>query len=214
MPYDGQSELLRRAKGGELAAVAALFELHRKRLRRLIEIRLDGRLAGRVDPSDVLQDTFVDIQHRIQEYEEGDLPFYLWLRLRVGNRLTDLHRFHLRSQRRSAQREVSLCRGAMPWASSASLASQLLGKISTPSNAAIRAEMCARVQDALNGMEVIDREVLVLRHFEDLSNRETARVLGISPSAASNRYVRALGRLKSVIDSMDGISKGRGHGRD
>lgn len=194
--------LLTRAKAGDALAVAELFEQHRARLRRMIEIRLDQRLAGRVDPSDVLQDTFIDLQHLIREFEEGDLPFFLWLRLKVGHRLTYLHRYHLGAQKRSASREVSLLKGPMPSVSSVSLASQLMGRITSASNAAIRAETRLRLQDALNTMESIDREVLVLRHFEDLTNGETAQVLGISQNAASNRYVRALGRLKDALGMM------------
>ena len=181
--------LLDDAKRGDSDAIAQLFSRYRDRLRRMVEIRLDNRLAGRIDPSDVLQETFIDIQNRIHELRDGDMSFYLWLRLKVGNRLIDLHRFHLGAQQRSVRREISLYRGAMPMASSASLAHQLVGKITTASNAAIRAEARVRVQEALNGMGEIDREFLVLRHFEDLSNAETAGVLNISQNAASNRYV-------------------------
>ena len=124
-------------------------------------------------------------------------------------RLIDLHRFHLGAQKRSARREISLFRGAMPMASSASLASKLLGKTTSVSNAAMRAEARVRVQEALNGMEDIDREVLVLRHFEDLSNVETATLLGISQNAASNRYVRALKRFKEALAPFPGLLERR-----
>lgn len=194
------SQLLRAAKRGEADAAAKLFDRHRSRLRRVVEIRLDQRLSGRIDPSDVLQDVFIDVHQRIHEFEQGDLPFFLWLRLKVGHRLTDLHRFHLGAQKRTVTREVSLHRGPLPIASSASLASQLLGKLTSATNAAIRAETRLRIQEVLNSMEEIDREVLVLRHFEDLSNSETAQVLALSKTAASNRYVRALRRMKEAID--------------
>lgn len=193
------SGLIHRARLGETDAVAELFNKYRTRLYRLIELRLDPRLAGRVDPSDVLQDAYIDVHNRIAEFFEGDLPIYLWLRFKVGHRLTDVHRFHLRAQKRCVAREISLFRGAMPPASSASLASQLLGRITSASNAAIREEMRLRVQDALNALGDIDREVLVLRHFEDLTNSETATILDISERAASNRYVRALQRMKSAM---------------
>lgn len=195
-------DLVNRVKRGDQAAIAQLFDQHRRRLRTMIEMRLDPRLAGRVDPSDVLQETYLDAHKLIEEFKEGDLPFFLWLRLKVGHRLTYLHRYHLGAQKRSAYKEVSLVTGPMPAASSVSLASQLMGRITSASNAAIRAETRLRLQQALNKMDEIDREVLVLRHFEDLTNIETAQALGISQTAASNRYVRALSRLKDAMKSM------------
>lgn len=193
-------ELIAKARTGDQEAVASLFDHFRDRLRRMIELRLDHRLMGRVDPSDVLQETYVDVHKLLHEFQDGELPFYLWLRLKVGHRLVHAHRFHLGAQKRSAFREVSLVKGAIPAASSVSLASQLMGKMTSASNAAIRDEIRLRVQDMLNQMDAIDREVLVLRHFEDLSNVETAKVLAISQNAASNRYVRALKRLKEALD--------------
>ncbi len=195
-------ELLDRVRDGDQDAIAELFAQHRQRLRTMIELRMDPRLAGRVDPSDVLQDTFIDLNKRIHEYQAGELPFFLWLRLKVGHRLTYLHRYHLGTQKRSAFREVSLVNGPMPAASSVSLASQLMGRITSASNAAIRAETRLRLQEALNKMDDMDREVLVLRHFEDLTNVETAQALQISQTAASNRYIRSLKKLKDAMKSM------------
>ena len=116
-----------------------------------------------------------------------------------------MHRFHLGAQMRDAGQEVSLHRGPFPQASSVSLAAQLLGKLTSASRAAIRAEHKLIVQEALNGMDPIDREVLALRHFEHLSNDETALILGITKSAASNRYIRALKRLKGVLSAIPGL---------
>ena len=127
------------------------------------------------------------------------MPFFLWLRQLTGQKLIDLHRQHLGARMRDAGQEVSLYRGALPQASSQSLAAQLLGRLTSASQAAIRAETQLRVQEALNSMDPIDREVLALRHFEQLSNGETAQVLGLSESAASNRFVRALMRLKEIM---------------
>ena len=148
-----ENGLIDDAKRGDSDAIAQLIGRYRDRLQRMVEIRLDDRLAGRIDPSDVLQETFIDVQNRIHELKDTEMSFYLWLRLKVGNRLIDLHRFHLGAQQRSVRREISLYRGAMPMASSASLAYQLVGKITSASNAAIRAEARVRVQEALNGME-------------------------------------------------------------
>ena len=169
-------------------------------------MRLDRRLQGRVDPSDVLQDAFLDITQRLPEYvAQPEMPFYLWLRLLTGQRLLALHRRHLGAQMRDAGQEVSLYRGALPQASSASLAAQLLGRLTSPTQAAIRAELQIKLQEALNELDPIDREILTLRHFEELTNNETATVLGLQKAAASNRYVRALKRLKTVLNAIPGF---------
>jgi RNA polymerase sigma-70 factor (ECF subfamily) len=173
----------------------------------MIRLRLDRRLSGRVDTSDVLQDAYLDVRQRLAEYarDPAAMPFHLWLRLVAGQRLTDVHRHHLGAQMRDAGMEVSLHRGPFPQADSISLAAQLLGKMTSASKAAIRAEHKLIVQEALNGMDPLDREVLALRHFEHLSNDETAQVLGLSKSAASNRYIRALKRLKEILSSIPGL---------
>jgi RNA polymerase sigma-70 factor (ECF subfamily) len=192
--------LLHRALGGDCGALAELFQRHRGRLEQMVLLRLDRRLRGRLDPADVLQEAYLDVARRFPEYVANPaLPFFLWLRLLTGQKLVDLHRQHLGAKMRSASVEVSLDRGGYPRASSVSLAELLLGRLTTASRAAIRAETQLRVQEALNSMEEIDREVLVLRHFEMLSNEETAQVLGLKPSAASNRHLRALKRLKEII---------------
>jgi RNA polymerase sigma-70 factor (ECF subfamily) len=199
--------LLRRTLAGDESALAALFDGHRDRLRRMIRLRLDRRLSGRVDTFDVLQDAYLDVRRRIAEYarDPAAMPFHLWLRLVAGQRLTDVHRHHLGSQMRDAGCEVSLHRGPFLRADSVSLAAQLLGKLTSASQAAIRVEHKLIVQEALNGMDPIDREVLALRHFEHLSNDETAQVLGLSKSGASNRYIRALKRLKEILSSIPGL---------
>src|SRR5262245_35389529 len=192
--------LLERARGGDCGALAELFERHRGRLERMVRLRLDRRLQGRLDPADVLQEAYLDVARRFKEYvADPTLPFFLWLRLLTGQRLVDLHRQHLGTKMRNAGLEVSLHHGDSPRASSASLAALLLGRLRAPSRAAMRAETQRRVQEALDGMDAVDREVLALRHFEMLSNEETAAVLGLKPSAASNRHLRALKRLKEVL---------------
>jgi len=123
----------------------------------------------------------------------------------TGRRLLTLQKRHLGTQARNAGREVALRHGALPQASSVSLAAQLLGRLTTPSMAAMRAELQVRVQEVLNSMDALDREVLALRHFEQLTNSETALVLDISESAASNRFVRALTRLRTILMSAPGF---------
>jgi RNA polymerase sigma-70 factor, ECF subfamily len=133
------------------------------------------------------------------------VPFYVWLRALTGQRLIDLHRQHLGVKMRDAGQEVSLYLEALPQASSGSLAQQLLAGLTSPTQAAIRAEMQIKLQEALNSMDPMDREVLVLRHFEELTNIETAAVLGIQPSAASKRYLRAFRRPKAILDQIPGF---------
>jgi RNA polymerase sigma-70 factor (ECF subfamily) len=200
------SEDLQRAASGDHGALAALWERHRARLRQMVRLRLDRRLQGRVDPSDVLQEAYLDLAARLPDYaRERPMPTYLWLRLVTGQRLAQVHRQHLGAAMRDAGREVSLYRGALPQASSASLAAQLLGRFTTASQAAVRAERQLQLQEALNGMEALDREILALRHFEGLSNGESAKILGLSKTAANNRYIRALGRLRDLLEHVPGF---------
>jgi RNA polymerase sigma-70 factor (ECF subfamily) len=198
-------ELLAAAGNGDEGALAILVERHRDRLERMVQLRMDRRLQGRVDPADVVQEAYLAVRGKFPQYSaEPRLPFFLWLRLEVGQKLVDVHRFHLGTQMRDAGQEVSLHRGALPQVTSLSLAEHLLGKLTSASRAAMRVELKLRVQEALNSMDPHDREVLILRHFEELSNAEAAQVLGIKPSAAVNRYVRALRRLKDVFQTMPG----------
>jgi RNA polymerase sigma-70 factor (ECF subfamily) len=198
-------DLLRRIAGGDSGAAAELFAAYRDRLRLMVRLRLDRRLQGRLDPSDVLQEAYLDVARRAPEYAANPtMPPYLWLRFLTGQRLLQLHRHHLGAHARDAGQEVSLYRGALPQASSASLANQLLGRFTSPTQAAVRAELQIRVQEALNALDPLDREVLALRHFEMLTNEEAAAVLGLRKSAASNRYVRALRRLKEALGPVPG----------
>jgi RNA polymerase sigma-70 factor (ECF subfamily) len=192
-------------RSGDRQALAMLFDRYRDRLRRMVELRIDPRVRSRLDASDVLQEAFLDVAHDLDAYlADPKLPPLLWLRLHVGRRLTTLHRQHLGTKMREAGLEISLYRDALPEASSAALASMLLGKHTSPTQAAQRAERLLRVQEALNTLDPIDREVLALRHFEQLSRSETAEVLGISQEAGAKRYFRALKRLKDVLSAMPG----------
>jgi len=200
-------DLLRRAAAGDEDALAELFGRYRTRLRRAVCLRLDRRLQGRVDPSDVLQEAYLDLTQQFASYagRRASMPFFLWLRLLTGQRLMRIHRQHLGAAMRDAGREVSLHRGPMPQATSESLAARLLGRFTTASQAAVRAERRLQLQQALNGMDAIDREIIALRHFEELSNSEVAQVLGLSKAAASNRYVRAMTRLQALVARIPGL---------
>jgi RNA polymerase sigma-70 factor (ECF subfamily) len=199
------TRLLRRAAQGDQQAWGALLTQSRDRLRRVVALRLDRRLQGRVDPSDIIQEACIDASERLAEYaRQPDMPFFLWLRFLTGQRLLRVHRQHLGAEMRDVGREVSLYRGALPEATSAALAAQLLGRDTRPSEAAVRAERKIRLQEALNSMDPLDREVLALRHFEHLTNGEAARVLDLQESAAAKRYVRALKRLRVILDARPG----------
>jgi RNA polymerase sigma-70 factor, ECF subfamily len=197
--------LLQRAAQGDQQAWGALLTQSRDRLRCMLALRLDRRLQGRVDPSDIIQDAYIDASARLADYaRQPEMPFFLWLRFLTGQRLLRVHRQHLGAEMRDVGREVSLYHGALPQATSAALAAQLLGRDTRPSEAAIRAERQIRLQEALNSLDPLDREVLALRHFEQLSNAEAARVLGLQEAAAAKRYVRALKRLREILDAKPG----------
>jgi RNA polymerase sigma-70 factor (ECF subfamily) len=199
------TRLLEQARAGDPQALNDIFTRHRARLHRMVELRLDRRLQARIDASDVIQEAYVDAVGRLDEYlRDPRYPLFLWLRLIVGERLLKLHRHHLGTQMRDAGLEVSIYRGALPAASSAALAAQLLGKHTSPTQAAVRAERMLRLQDALNTLDPMDREVLSLRHFEEMTLSETALSLGIEESAAAKRYIRALKRLKAILATMPG----------
>jgi RNA polymerase sigma-70 factor (ECF subfamily) len=199
-------EQLRRAAAGDDEALRALFQAHRDRLKRMVHLRLSRRLAGRVDDSDVLQEALVEAARKLPEYaREPKLPLFLWLRHLTALKLAEVHRDHLGTQLRDADREVTLHRGGLPLADSVSLAAQLLGTLTTPSQAAIKAETRLIVQEALNSMDPIDREVLALKHFEQLSTTEIAEVLGLSKAGAGSRYLRAIKRLRSILEQIPGF---------
>src|SRR5205085_10253413 len=201
-----EGELLRRAATGDQQALHALFSQHRERLKRMVHLRLSRRLSGRVDDSDVLQESFLDVSRRLGEYIENPAtPFFLWLRNMTALKLAEVHRRHLGTQLRDADREVTLHRGGLPEADSMSLAAHLLGHLTTPSQAAIKAETRLIVQDALNNMDPTDREVLALKHFEQLSTSEIAVVLGMSKAGAGSRYLRAIKRLKATLSQIPGF---------
>ena len=200
------AEILRRAAAGAEEALRELFDLYHDRLKRMVHLRLSRRLAGRVDDSDVLQEAFVEVARKLPEYvQEPKLPPFLWMRHLTALKLTEVHRRHLGTQLRDADREVTLHRGGLPLADSVSLAAQLLGTLTTPSQAAIKAETRMLVQEALNGMDPIDREVLALKHFEQLSTTEIAEVLGLSKAGAGSRYLRAIKRLRAILEQIPGF---------
>ena len=205
-PPPGQvPDLVARVAAGDREAIVELLARYRSRLRRMVALRLDPRLQGRVDASDVIQEGYLDAIKRLEEYiRDPSVSFYIWLRFLVGQRVTEYHRRYLSRPGRDVGREVSIYRGAMPGLGSGALAARLLGKLTSPSQAAVRAECKLQLQEALNRMDPIDREVLVLRHYEQMSNGDAAAVFGLEKAAASKRYTRALERLGEILANLPG----------
>lgn len=204
--YAELNRLVESAAGGDQAALHVLFSQYRDRLKRMVHLRLSRRLQGRIDDSDVIQEAFADVARRLTEFKPGpENSFFIWLREITALKLAEVHRRHLGTQMRAADREVTLHRGGLPLADSVSLAAQLLGTLTTPSQAAAKAETRLLVQEALNSMDPLDREVLALKHFEQLSTSEIAQVLGMSKAGAGSRYLRAIKRLRVVLTSIPGF---------
>lgn len=188
-------------KGGKRAA-ARLFSKYRDRLARMVDFRLDPRLHGRVDGADVLQEAFIEVARRLDYYlGHPDVSFFVWTRQITMQTVLTIHRRHL-AQKRDVGQEVSLRLPAGCNTTSASLSHRLVAQMTPPSRAAVRQEEHTRLREALDSMDEVDREVLALRHFEQLDNGEVAQVLGLGKTAASNRYVRALKRLRDILAEM------------
>ncbi len=180
---------------GDADALAALLDHYRPRLRQMVRLRMDRQLAARVDPSDVIQEVYLDAERQIQAYlQDSKVAFYVWLRGLAGQRLANVHRQHLRAKCRTAWREVPL-----PAESSLILAQQLLAGGTSPTQAVLKKELRRRVQQALEKLQPDDREVILMRHFEEMSNQEVAQAIGLSESGATMRYGRALFRLKEIL---------------
>lgn len=192
--------LLRQAAtGSRPGALNEVLIKYRESLRRMIAVRMNDRLLGRLDASDIVQETFIEATRALDAYlAKPGLPVHLWLRHLAGQKLIQAHRVHLGAQKRAADREQRLV-GGVPAANSASMAFELMGKNSTPSRIAVKNESKDRLMQALEGMGDVDREVLTLRHFEQLTSQETAEVLGMTNEAVKKRYVRALEKLQHIL---------------
>jgi RNA polymerase sigma-70 factor, ECF subfamily len=193
-------QLLQQAAAGDPGARGRLLDRHRPRLRKMVACRLDRRLAPRLDPSDVVQDVLAEADRRLGQYlRERPLPFYPWLRQLAWDRLVALHRRHVRVGKRSVLREEGDAL-ALPEESAAELAARLVTSATSPSQRLVRQELRQTLQEALARLGERDREVLALRHLEQLSVAETAAVLGVTPGAAKVRHLRALQRLRDLLD--------------
>lgn len=202
---DFEASLLLAAATGEDGALASLFNIHRKRLLRMVHLRLDRRLRSRIDPVDVLQEAFIDLAREFPRYaQRSELPVFLWLRLVTLQRLMRLHRKHLGAGMRDAAREVSL--DPSPGSGVDAMAEAIADDLTTPSQAAQRSERRAILREALEAMGPVDREVIAMRHFDGLSNDEVAQALGLTKAGASNRYVRAMTRLQAGLARSLGLA--------
>jgi RNA polymerase sigma-70 factor, ECF subfamily len=191
------SNMLLRYRNGEQEMLGAVFSHYRSRLRKMVQLRMDVRVAGRIDPSDVLQEVYLDVHKQIDAYLcDPKVSLHIWLRGLTWQRLLKIQRQHLGTQARDVRREVSL-----PAGSSARLAQQLLGSPPSASKNLLKKELQLRVQAAIAQLKDVDREIILLRDFENVSNQEAAKILGLSESAGTMRYVRALERLKQILES-------------
>lgn len=199
-------ELVNRVIRGDTDALSELFDVHRVRLWRMVNFRMDPRLAGRIDADDILQEAWLRAIDRIDSFlVDASRSTFIWFRMIVTQTMLDLHRRHVGAQKRSAAKEQSLNGHWSSQSTSVSLARHLMGNMSSPSNAAIRAELSSQLETALTTMSEIDREVLAMRHFEELTNSETAQVLEMTEQATSARYIRALTRLRHVLSAIPGF---------
>jgi len=193
-------KLLEQIQQGQAEAVEQLLDVHREPLRRMINLRLDPALAARVDASDIVQDVLLEAHRRLTDYLRNPImPFHLWLRHIAKDHVIDAHRRHRQAQRRSLDREQPLVPVALADHSSFELAGQLLDQEPTPASAAIQKELQKRLELAIAGLEEDDRDIILMRHSEQLTNQEVAATLGLTEAAASMRYLRAVRRLRSHL---------------
>lgn len=200
-------QLLAEAGDGKVEAVNQLMERHRNALRKLVQLRLDRKIARRVDASDIVQDVLLEANERLPQYLANPcMPFHLWLRHLAQDRMIDMHRRHRGAQRRSMDRERSLTAPQFADQSSFDLASQLAASELTPAAASIRRELEQRFLVAMDQLEEEDRDILLMRHFEQLGNSEVAEALGLSAAAAGMRHLRALRKLRAILGERPSLT--------
>lgn len=198
-PADTQ-ELLDHARGGDAQAVEELLARHREPVRRMIDLRLDPAIVQRLDASDVVQDVLLEASKRLKDYLKNPaMPFHLWIRHIAKDHIIDAHRRHHQAQKRGVNREQPLHRPGWVDQSSMELAGQLMDPEKTPASAAIQEELQRRLHAAVEQLDDDDREVILMRHFEQLANQEVAAALGLTEAAASMRYLRAMRRLRDLL---------------
>ena len=198
-------QLIAQVKGGNSAAINSLMDRHRDSLRQMVRMRLDKKIQNRMDVSDVVQDVLVEANRRLNRYlEDPSMPFHLWLRQIAKDRIIDAHRRHRASAKRSVDREQNLAAPRGYDESSLQLAAVLGDPQLTPAAAVMQAEMARQVEDAIAMLDEKDSEIIVMRHYEHLTNQEIGQLLNLTEPAASMRYLRAIRRLKAALKSEDG----------
>lgn len=200
----------RMLQDGGQTALASLFSTYGGRLERIVSFRLDPRIRGRVDAADILQEAYLEASDRLQSFlESTDVSFFVWLRQQTLQTLADVHRRQFR-QKRDVNREIHFASAGASDGTSVSIAQFLIGQLTSPSQVVVKAEEMQWLQEGLNSMNEVDREVLALRHFEQLGNNQVAEILGLTPTAASNRYLRAAARLSEILQRLNS-NTGSGH---
>jgi RNA polymerase sigma-70 factor (ECF subfamily) len=191
-------KLVRLSQQGDREAFAQLCELRRQQLVEEVNRKIDKRLLPRVDASDVIQEVFWDANRRLGEVIGNDVSLLAWMRFLCNQKLVDMHRTHMASKKRSINREVPRFGNST---GVGSLAERLIDGMTSPSMRFQKDEVVEKVKVMLNELSPIDREIIVMRHYHSMSNKEVAESLGLSINAASNRYVRALKRFKTIFDT-------------
>ena len=201
-PGDDQTEtLLRAARAGDADAINRLLEKHRGPVRRLVEMRLDRKVQRRVDVSDVVLDVMIEASGRLERYlDDPGMAFHLWLRQIAWDRIIDTYRRHRVSAKRNMDREQPMSVPAGADHSTMELAVQLRDPGLTPAAAATQRELADQVESVIELLSDQDRDIILMRHYEHLSNLEIAEVLKLNPPAASMRYLRALRRLRELLE--------------
>ncbi|MCP4078956.1 MAG: sigma-70 family RNA polymerase sigma factor [Planctomycetaceae bacterium] len=199
-------ELVKRLKNQDHTALAELFEINRDRLSRMVSIRMDRRLKGRIDATDVLQEAYMILSQKIGNFADyPDMSPYVWMRLTVNDRLIALHRKHIQAGKRDARKEISMSQKANPDESSAEIVDTLADTVSSVGGKVARAEVTKMIKATLECMEAKDREIILMRIFEGMSNAEAAQALDLTANGASSRFSRAMDRLqKDVLKTESG----------
>lgn len=199
-------ELVKRLKDQDHTALAELFEINRDRLSRMVSIRMDRRLKGRIDATDVLQEAYMILSQKIGNFADyPDMSPYVWMRLTVNDRLIALHRKHIQAGKRDARKEISMSQKANPDESSAEIVDTLADTVSSVGGKVARAEVTKMIKATLECMEAKDREIILMRIFEGMSNAEAAQALDLTANGASSRFSRAMDRLqKDVLKTGSG----------
>jgi len=205
---DATAELLVNVRDGQSLAIEQLMDRHRNSLRRMIQLRLDQRIMQRMDVSDVIQDVLMEANRRLNDYLANPvIPFHLWIRQIAKDRIIDAHRRHRVSAKRSIDREQGQPGKGPPDQSTIELANQFRDQALTPAAAATQRELAQQIESAVQLLRENDREIILMRHYEQLNNQEIAQSLGLTEPAASMRYLRALKRLREVIEGLPSLHK-------